>query len=365
MTAPLKPSAGRFTFETHLPNGQYCATLPYKNAQGEFQLGSSGAQMRVEIMHRGYPQINYSTLYPGMHDLWIYDSKYSAWLASLGSADGPMFMGRIWDVTASSSTGTLSLSAQDGISELTKRDLRVNKAYSSSPESAMLDLFNYTNGVRALRGFTCFIDAAAGGGVGKIAYTGTDGRSIGALWGEISALGNGVEYFIRPLNGTKRISLNGGLIKPAGNKSPVLLEYGSSSLGQYALQITAQPIVNDLRLISSGNLVGGAVDTTLQTTYDSLFQGDVNNSPQSSVTDLNNSAAALIKGVKNPKNIPTIVTRATPMVDFDFGTQFQIKLNDGWVAYNDYIRVVGWQLTIGANDATTCVIYTNDITAVS
>lgn len=349
MTAPIGGGNERFRLESHRHDGTFVAALPYRNLQSESFMGSQGGSLRGEVPFRGYKQVTAANLYAGIHELWLYDLSYST--------SNPIFSGPLWDATPSSSTGTVSVAAQDPLSYLVKRLLKVTKVYTAQqPADMMIDLFNYTNGIRATNITTSKITSNAQ--TVTQTYKAGERNKILDLFDSISAMGDGVDYYARG----NVLTFYGGLKNPSS--STKVLEYGGD-LDGYSVQYNAEGICNDLDEISSDNgLIGHAADAGLQTTYDALYQ-ESESSDLINITSLNNSAATRLKPQKQTLVIPSIVTKKySPVMDFDFGDQFTIIIDDEYTQYNGLIRVKGWQITIGQGDNVTTVIYNNDTSAV-
>lgn len=346
MTTMIGSATARFAFESHDHAGNFTAALPYRNAQGEFMLNATGSQMRCEIPYRGFSQITQANLFAGKHELWVYDRKVST--------ISPIFQGPIWDITADSSAGVLAVSAQDPLSYYAKKVLRTNKTYSALPEAAMSNLISYVGLANVPASITSISTASNGATNISLRYRSYDRIVIADALNDISQMGDGVDYYIR--GGV--FYLYGGKIRPTAKS--YALEYGGA-LNQHSVQWNAQTLVNDYELLSNNGRLGAASNTSKQTEYGVVYQAVDSGSDLTSTTALNGAASTYLKANKSTKVIPTIVTATkTPVLDFDFGDQFQIVINDGYVQVNKTIRVIGWQLTIGQGDNITTVIYTND-----
>lgn len=353
MSAPIGTSNSRFRLEAHDHNGLLTANLPYRNMQGEFMLGSAGAQWRCEIPHRGYAQVTRANLWEGKHELWLYDK--------LVDVNNPIFQGPVWDITPSSDSGVLSVSAQDSLSYLAKRRLGITKNYSAKPEAAMQDLYNYLNSGDFVSSMTSCVIQSNGT---KNVPSGTgwsikDRPYIADAFSSLAAMGDGVDYFVRGAV----LNLYGGLIKPTAK--PFALEYGGS-LDGYSVQYNAQTIANTYETVNSVGRVGSATNAAKKTEYNQTYQTVEQGSELPSTQALIDWSTTALKDTQSSKTIPSIITRTKiPIKDFDFGDQFIIVINDWYVQVNMIIRIVGWQLTVGQGDKTTSVIYTKDTEGVT
>lgn len=342
--APISSSDARFTLETRDHNGQFVASMPYRNTQMEAFLGSQGSNFRCEIPYRSYKQVTPANLYPGIHELWFWDKEVP---------EQPLFAGPLWDATPSSDSGVISVSANDYLSYLAKRALKVNRTFANAePASMMKNLIDYTNGVYPTN-ILPFV-ASTSSGLATVTYKATDRGMISDLIDGISAMGSGVDYYMTG----QQLNLYGGRKKPSPGVQA--LEYGGALSG-YSVQYNAQSIANDYDMIGSDGTIGNAVNTTLRNSYDMLYQEEDSGSDLTALASLNTAAASALKGTQATQVIPSIVTKKlSPLVDFDRGDQFAIVINDEYVQYNGLIRVVGWQLTVGQGDQFTVVIYTKD-----
>jgi hypothetical protein len=347
MPAPVGRPDGRYHFETHDHEGQLLAYLPYRNAQGEFMLGLNGAQMRVDVPYRGYGYLSYDTLYPGKHELWIYDTKLQMYI----------FQGPIWSATPSSSTGAISVSAQDALSYLAKRLIITYKQYESpdKPEDVLAALLADVNGYWLINSMNSSSIMRNGSkAIDLIVYKSYELNKVSDLFTSVSAMGDGVEFYVR--NGT--LWLYGGGIQ--GDKKPLSMEYGGNMDG-HSVEFNAQTIANADRFVGDNGRVGYAGNDDKKTEYDMLYQDVTTGSDLTSTTDLANAAATDLKNKQDTLIVPTMVTRKlTPMKDFDFGTNFLVYVNDWYVQLSKVIRTIGWQLTITGGDKTTTVIYSKD-----
>lgn len=352
---PFSPAGARFRVEIHNKDATYVMTVPYRNIQMEAFLGDRGAQLRCEIPFRGFPFITQAKLYSGIHELWLFDKYYQ-------SGSVPIFAGPIWDITVNSGGGVLSLAAQDALSYLAKRVLKTAKSYAAQqPADMMSDLLTYTSGIRAL--LMTANKQTSNAATVTVSYQAAARLLILDLFKSIAAMGDGVDYYCRHDGTTNQLMLYGGLKKPT--KLTRQLSYGGQ-MASYSLQYNASSISNDEDLVSSTGLIGNAVDAAKQATYNALYQKVTTGSDLQTTASLNTAAAVLLANDNDTLIVPTFTVKAlTPLVDFDFGDQFNLYINDEYAQYTGTIRVTGWQLTIGQGDQTTAVIYTNDIGTLS
>lgn len=358
MTNPQPPSAiasARFRVEIHNKDATYVMSVPYRNIQMESFLNDRGSQLRCEIPFRGYPNITQAKLYAGIHELWLFDRSYM-------SGQVPIFAGPIIDATISSGTGVISISAQDALWYLSKRVLKTAKSYAAQQPADMIsDLLSYTNGIRAL--LMTANKQTSNASTVTISYQAANRYLILDLFKSIAAMGDGVDYYCRHNGSTNQLMLYGGLKQPT--KLTKQLVYGGL-MASYSLQYNAASISNDEDLMSSTGLIGNAVDAGKQTTYSALYQKVTTGSDLQTTASLNTAAAVLLANDNDTLIVPTFTTKwLTPLVDFDFGDQFSLYINDEYAQYSGTIRVTGWQLTIGSGDQITTVVYTNDVGTLS
>lgn len=349
MPAPVGNSSGRFALESHAHDGSFITSLPYANIQSEAFLGTQGQQLRVDIPYRNYSQVTPDNLYPGKHELWLFDYAYSL--------TDPLFAGPVWDCTASSSTGVVNCSAQDPLSYLAKRELRDFTTYNDEqPADIIVDLMNYVNTQypTIMTGVKMSDNAKTVG----VTWQAADYNKIKDLIDKAAAMGDGVDYYFRTLDGQHVLRAYGGKIAPP--VGDIVMEYGGS-LDGYSNQYNAQRLANDYAVVGSNGIEGRATNVAKQTEYQALYMDSESGSDLSASTSLADAAATELKSIQSTDEIPSITTHLySPVKDFDFGSQFRIVIDDGYVQYDQVIRAVGWQLTIGGADNITTVIYTND-----
>lgn len=350
MTAPVGGSSGRFKLESHDHAGNFLASLPYRNVQYEQFMNDQGQAFRCEVPFRGYKSVTPGNLYPGKHELWFYDAEVSATV--------PIFAGPLWDATPSSSTGVVSVSAQDPLSYLVKRNLLFDRNYGSGfqPADAMADMLTTANG--SSNTYMTPLKVTSNASVITTLYQAVNRQKLTDIFKLLAAAGDGTDYYVRPVGtGGNYLLLYGGLKNPSAN--PRALEYGGALAG-YSMQINAQSIVNYDDFVSSAGVIGNAFNPTKAVEYGMLYQS-ATSSDLTLSAELIAAASTDMAQNSSAKLTPTIVTKSlTPIQDFDFGDQFTVVIDDEYTQYDGLIRVVGWQHTIGQGDSTTVVIYTSD-----
>lgn len=353
MSAPLGSSNSRFTLESHDHAGKFVCQVPYRDLQGEWLLNEQGQNLRGSIPYRNYAQITPANLYAGKHELWLFDKNYST--------TDPIFAGPVWDITAGSDAGTLNFSAQDPLSYLTKRLLKTFKSYSGQRSDQMMNnLITYVNSQRTMNLIASVVSTSAQ--TSSQVFLSSERNRISDLLESISNLNDSCDYYIRCINGQHTMFIYGGQIIPSAKT--FALEYGGT-LDGYSVQYMGTTLANDVDFIGTNGLIGNAVAAGKQTEYDALYQ-TVDTADQNITSALNQTANQRLRKYKSTKIIPTLVTRKLlPFIDFDFGSQFTVSINDWYVQVSQLIRVHGWQHTISQGDTSTIVIYTTDTASVT
>lgn len=349
-TPPIALGSSRFELAAYDHNGEITAVVPYNNIQGESFLNKPH-QLRCNIPYRAYSWLTPETLYPGMHELFLFDNE----------APNPLFAGPIWTAIADSSSGVLNVSAQCPLSYLAKRTVQSDRVFTAeAPANIIADLITYVNAQRAtnIGSFVATVNAS----VMSQTWKGVDSDTILDIITNLLTMLDGTDIFSRSVVGGHTINIYGGKLNPT--VSPRAWEYGGV-LKQFTLQVDASTITNDYKFYGSNGLFGAASNPTKQAEYDALYSTADRNSDLVNQAALTASATTNLQGLVDPSQLPTIVVKDKfPQVDFDFGDQFTIAINDGWAQYNDLIRIVGWQYTIGQQDNVTTNIYTNDTSEV-
>lgn len=356
---PIKPSppnfaGGRFKLEVFDHSGAFVVDLPYLNMQGEWFLNEQGEQLRFSVPYRSVAKLTSSKLIPGKHEVWLWDKAYSSTI--------PIFQGPIIDAVVSSSDGLLNVSAAGYLWYFSKRVISSLQTFSSvKPESIMSSLLTYTNGVRNTR----VVASTPTAGTTNISqtYRAPDRVVIADAWSDLAGLGDGVDYYMRYSGSAPTLYLYGG--KKKTTKTFVLEYHGT--MKSYAFTTSALGMANQLFLRGNTGIIGSAADSTSQSTYDALYE-KVDSANLTAKSSLNTAAATRIKTLKNPKQIPQIIAKSDyfdPFVDLDLGDQMLIVIDDYYVQYSGTSRIVGWQLSFGANDEITTVFYLNDLNEVT
>lgn len=369
--APIYRGNSRFRVDVTDFDNNYICSLPYQNMQGEWKLGIDNENVRFEVPYKVNQWLTPEMLVPGKHMIFLYDKL-------LPSANPIRFAGPLWDVTASSGGGTLNCSASGLLSLYKKRLFRFTQTYTGKPEEAILNVLTVINAVYRMFGT---------GVLGSIITAGTknltallmhseDNVIVFDLLKDICEMGDGIDLFTKwtgfDSTASAVIQLYGGRIKPV---APVLfLEYGARpskdnlpGLSSYSLTKTAQPIANSSYVISSTSLAGNAQDIAARAEYGQLYE----ESEQGTVglnSQIDTDARATLNLKKAPKAviIPQLVLKGLdPLIDFTYGDQVQVTIDDGWASYDGIVRVVGWQSTIGRHDQMTNVVYLNGLSEVS
>lgn len=356
MVSPVGSAFGRFQLESHDHAGNFVAALPYQNIQCESFMNDQGHSLRCSIPYKGYKQVVPENLYPGQHELWLYDLKYSPTL--------PVWAGPLWAATPSSGTGVISVSAQDPLSYTAKRISKTDYAFvGAQPADIIARFIDDMNNDWGMN-VSHVKDSSNFTGV-DISFPAISRSKYADLIKQVAALADGTDYYTRPGTTGSVFHIAGGQKIPSA-PLPKALEYGGN-LANYSFQYNAQTLSNDEDILGQDSLIGNATDTVAEAAYDMLYQTATSGSQLDDQTSLDNAAALQLAVDKNTQVIPSITVKGqafTPIKDFDFGDQFLLVVNDEYVQYNGLIRVVGWQITISQGDSITTVIYPNDLSSV-
>jgi len=266
------------------------------------------------------------------------------------------------DGTAGSDTGVINFSCQCPQAYLAKRFLKTTKTYTAQQGAdIMVDLIAYVNSIRSTNMTTNKLTSNAT--TANATLQASQRYAISDLLADVAGYGDGTDYYFRSAGTTHTLRLYGGLLDPTiGTRT---WEYGGT-LKSYSLQINGAPLANDVDVVGSNGLIGNAQDATSIANNNALYQDVITGSNLTAQTDLNNAAALQLKTSKNVIQVPSIVVKDLyPMQDFDLGDQFQVVIDDGWAQFNQNVRIVGWQTTIGAGDNLTTVVYINNLDEVT
>jgi hypothetical protein len=140
---------------------------------------------------------------------------------------------------------------------------------------------------------------------------------------------------------------------------------GAGNLKSYAMQIMGKYLKNDI-MIRGEAAFSVAIDTTSRTTY-GLRQHTENFMDAITVAQLNGRAELIRFLRKEPKFVPSVVCDGrdvnpyVPPAQIDYGDSVRVTIDDGPMQFDDFMRVIGWQLTLGKHDNETYVFYLNDM----
>jgi hypothetical protein len=342
-----------YFMETRTRDGDYVATMPANDMQGEWYMNKAD-QLRftLPMLHQ---EVTRQNIEEGVHEIWL-------WRDDIG--DKPIYMGPLWDMQISSESKQLACSSQGLESWFAKRrvDWTLNYNTVERPDIAWDLVFRTQKEVGGDLRITRGTIERTGILVNQ-SYHKDEGVMIGTVLDEFAALQNGFDYKVL----TDRTFNIWAPRRGAGTDTPVdKLEYGEDSpFSRYSIGRDAAFISNSLLLTGqTGSFPVRAVDTTSRNKY-GLMQTKEEFNDARTQAELTDRADFTLQFRKGPRLTPTIVIRATEFDPFNGpyspGDVFQVVIDDGYVQYDEPMRWVGSQITLSAGEKATVNMYMNDL----
>lgn len=337
-----------YTLESRSRSGTYLGSIPFRNLQGEFWRNKAD-QIRFELsLHNN--NLSRSTFFPGKTEVWVLRNGTK------------IFVGPLWDVTASSENKTLSCAAEGIESYLEFRRIKEDVRYTGNRSATAWDLIN-----TAQTGTDAGLGIVAGSvGVAPVldvSYLKNDGDIIfdcidtlakasatGFDW-EINVERQFVLYYPRPAVASR-----------------VTLVY-PTSIKRYSVQMMGKFEANDIFLKGKDELRSQPVIDTAKRAEFGLRQGVYSNTELNTQDQVNDFAEQLLHLHRDIRELPQVVLNTELVNPFNgdiwFGETAPVVIDDGWVQVNQTMRLNGFQLSVGKNGNETFNLYMSDLREVA
>lgn len=331
-----------FVMESRTVAGSYLATLPFRNLQGEFFL-SKPDQFRWELPLY-HPSITRSTFFPGKTEMWLWRNG------------AKIFAGPLWDATANSGTKKITCAAEGLESYF---DVRRISADTSLTGTLGDNAWALIAASQAMTDGNLFITQGTTTGAisGTYKYAKDEGLYIGNVITDLSD-GGAFDWEITPARVfniyTPRI----------GSRARVRLEYGGN-VNNYSDQVMGKYEANDVLIKGPGTTVSQpTIDTVKRSEY-GLRQFTDSNTAMKTQTLLNGYASRVLALRRDSREIPQIGVNTVGVNPLDgditLGQISRLVINDGWVTYDQDMRMSGFQLTAGKHGEETFILYLSDL----
>lgn len=332
-----------YVLESRSKTGTYLATLPYRNLQGEwFRNKADQIRWEMPLYNNGLTRTNF---FPAKTEVWVWRNN------------AKVFVGPLWDVTASSDSATMSCAAEGLESYLEGRRVKEDVKYTGQRQATAWDLINGAQtGTDAPLGFTSATLPACPTLI--ISWLKNDGEYI---IDAIESLAKGNFGFDWEIDIDRKFQVY--YPRPAV-ASGITLEY-PGNIKRYSAQLMGKFEANDIFVKGKDALRSQPVIDTAKRAEFGLRQlvvsaTDLNTQDQ--VNDYGEQVLALHRDVREIPQVSIAATQVNPFAgDIWFGETAPVIINDGWVQYNTAMRLNGFQLTVGKNGNETFVLYMSDL----
>lgn len=333
-----------YVIESRTRSGQYLATLPFRDLQGEFFF-SKTREIRFTMAKSTLNDFTEADLYPGRTEIVLRRNGVN------------IFCGPLWNLNVGTSEGKASLMAQDLSSYFNKRAIQTTErligTYGNIAWSmiATQQARNYGN-----LGITRGTAVPSNGPSGYLKVT--RGDNVYDKLVEVSDGSNGFDW-VFDVNRVyhqyyPRIS----------SRAPIRLEYGGNIQG-FSNAIQGMYTGNDVMTVGKDGVVSNnVVDTNSKQVYGIMDHVE----DQTGIDNINlldaHSGRALSRR-QVPYKTPTIVLNSNminPLEgDIGFGQVVTVVIDDGYTQYNNDLRCEGFQVSYGKSGNETFVLYTSDV----
>lgn len=330
--------------QAHSRSGAYLATLPYYNLQGEFFMNKP-KQIRFTLPLR-HEVVTQASVYPGKTEIHLIRD------------DRTVYIGPLWNATASSQDNTIMCDSQSLESYLGLRRISADVT-KSGPRSEIAwslinDSQNKTDGdLGIIKGRVDDAPALT------VKYARKEGIIIADAIDEFAKeADSGFDWEIdvaRAFNAYyPRIQ----------NRARVNLEYGGN-ITRYSLQSMGMWEANDI-------LIQGPDDAVSQTTVDTAKRAEFglrqyvgSNTGAKTKTQLNNYAQDVLNKRRDIRLVPQVSVRTEQVNPFNgditYGELTHLFIDDHWSQFDEDMRLTGFQVTVGRHGEETFVLYLSDL----
>lgn len=332
-----------YVMESRSRAGAYLATLPYRNLQGEF-FRNKQDQIRWEmpLYNNG---LDRTSFFPGKTEVWVWRNS------------SKVFVGPLWDVTASSDSASMSCAAEGIESYLEMRRVPEDVSYTGARQATAWDLISRTQ-------------ALTDGSLGITQGTLQVAPNLAIAWlkndGDylidcMDTLAGGAQGFDWEIDVNRALQI---YYPRPSVASRARLEYPTNVL-RYSVQMLGKFEANDVLIKGKDDLRSQPVIDTAKRSEFGLRQLTVSATDLDTQAQVNDFGSRYLNLRRDIREIPQ-VTLKTELVnpfagDIWFGQTAPVVINDGWTQYNQTMRLNGFQLSVGKNGNETFVLYMSDL----
>lgn len=335
--------------ESWTRGGQYLATLPYRNMQGEFWWNQP-KQLRFELpLH--HPAITRTNVDPGKTEIRLFRDNVHK------------YTGPLWNATASSHDAKITCDSMSLESYLQVRRNDQDLRYSAQGgHLIMWDLINRAQtGTDAALGFVQGTLQAAPNRT--ISYLKNDTKMFDELTNDLAAdTDTGFDWEIDHL---RRLQI---YYPRPSSVSKARLEWGGVVTG-YSVQVQGLYEANNIVVKGDEKIMSTVVVDTAKRAEYGLRQYTEQNSGMKTVAAANDYASRLLRLRRDVRETPQVALRSPVVNPFDgdiyMGQTAPVIIDDGWTQFNEIMRCDGFQFTIGKHGSEIIVLYMTDLREVT
>lgn len=335
--------------ESHTRSGTYLAPLKFYNLQGEFYRNRRQIRFDLALSSSG---LTYDTFFPRKHEVWAYRD------------DELVFAGPLWDVSVSSREGKMSCGAagiesyfDTRVASTTDRDM------TGTWGSIVWGLINTSQGLTG-GGLGITQGTLVGGGSpsGSFKYAWREGKTLSEVIDDLADSDAGFDWEITPNR------VHNQYYPRIDSRARVRLEYGGN-ITSYSLQAMGKYEANAVFVKGPEQTVSNwAIDTAKRSEYGlSHFVGS--NTGLKSASLLDAFADMTLKLRRDARIVPQVVTRSEGVNPFEGdiepGQLSRLIVRDEWVQFDQDMRLMGFQVTVGKQGNEVFSLYLSDMREIS
>lgn len=334
-----------YVVESRTKSGQYLATLPFRDFQGEFYY-SKTREIRFSMSRASLNELTTNDIYPAKTEIVVW-------------RDGvKIFCGPLWDIAISSQENKATLMAQDLSSYFERRAVYGDQKLSGTLGNIAWSLINtsqgMTNGALSItRGSTTGTNGPSVSG-----YKIKNGTYLNTALEELSDGQNGFDWQFTPDR------VYNQYYPRLNTRARVRLEYGGN-IRSYSDAIQGKYIGNSMRTIGKDSLMSGIVlDSNSMTEFGRMDYVD-EQTGLSNINLLNEHNARSLARRRVPWHAPSIVLNSSEIDpfagDIDYGQITTVIINDGYTQYNQDMLCKGFQVYYNKSGSETFTLYMQEI----
>jgi len=334
----------KWTLQARTRGGQYLATLPFFDLQGEFFMNKP-KQIRWSLPLR-HEVITMKSVFPGKTEVWLLRN------------DQKVFVGPLWNATASSKDNTLACDGQSVESYLSLRRINADVEKSGSRSDIAWSLINDTQSENS-------------GDLGITAGTLSVTPSMTTKYarGEGIYVFDAIDEFASEADDGFDWEIDVDRVfntyyPRIQSRARVRLEY-LGNITQYSLQAMGMWEANDI-------LIKGPDDSLSQVTVDTVKRAEYglrqytgSNTSAKTQTQLNNYAQDILNKRRDIRLVPQVSVRTDNINPFEgditIGQLSHLYIDDSWAQFDQDMRMTGFQVTVGRHGEETFVLYLSDL----